>query len=466
MPKYSYIVINQENKQLNGTIGAPTETEARQELNELGFSVISIQEIHEDVVGEVNEGLMIFEFAAIDKSKKRVLGTIQAPDRYQAYKRLTLEYAFEVEYIVDKNLSEEEKTKERRQGVYELQDRLHEEEILAQKKETSDEKDLKEFAQKQEVLKAQIEFVLHKVKEMLDLYEQQMKPETKEKIKYYVNKILRIKTSTNLDYVRKTAEELLNYLQKEEIFLNVEAQTKERTQMIIEAKSMMMQLRKGKSKKSMSFTASLYKWRQLHINENLNPSIGEKFINFFISLIIGEQEEDKEIITLREELARMNDQIKQYIRLYFSAPNNDFKIETREGLKRLWKQRKNIKQELKKARSQKSLERKNTSEKTMIEKITEETCSLSGWVLVFYLIYYFLSNYLVSKDFSGIFSFPYLSEIFSISTSSLLKYFLPTLFLVHAALSLKINFFRRNEVATLIITPLFLLGSLMIYFNF
>ena len=43
--KFKYIVINEENKQLYGTIGATDEGSARKELNELGFSIVSIEEI-------------------------------------------------------------------------------------------------------------------------------------------------------------------------------------------------------------------------------------------------------------------------------------------------------------------------------------------------------------------------------------------------------------------------------------
>src|SRR5262245_16198190 len=143
MPKYRYIVVNEENKQLNGTISTPDEQSARQELNELGFSVISINELNEEEnTAKKDEEMPIFEFGAIDKNQKHVAGTIQAEDRYAAYKRLVNEYSFDVEYIVDSKLPDANKFKEKQKGIYDLQDKLNEELFLTQKKTTTDEKEL------------------------------------------------------------------------------------------------------------------------------------------------------------------------------------------------------------------------------------------------------------------------------------------------------------------------------------
>lgn len=463
MPKYRYIVVNQENNQLNGTIGAPDEKSARQELNELGFSVVSIQEMTDEEQAPSAEAVLpTFEFAAIDKNQKHIVGTIQSTDRFNAYKRLVTEYALEVEYLINNNLTEEQKVKERKKGIYDLQDMLSEEEMVVQKKESSDEKDMKEFERKQDILKSQIDFVLNKVREMLDLYEKNMKPETKENIRRRVDKILRIKTSTNLDYVRKTAEELLSFLQKEEIFLNEEAQIKERTKMVVEAKSMMMQLRRGKAKTSLSFTDQLRRWRQEHIVDNPSPTFADKALNMFASIFIGYTPESAEILAIRQNILVVNDQIWQYLQLYFQSPNPEFKAETKEGLRKLFNERKSLKKKLKETKKMATAVRKKMSEETPLEKFSKEMLSFSGWLLTFYLIYYFISIYAVSKDLG----LPEIPPYFYIYRSEFLKYFLSTLFLFHGALSVKINFFKRNEIATLVITPIFLLSSVIIYLNF
>ena len=350
MPKYRYNVINPENKSLSGTINAPDEQSARLELNQLGFSIISINEIPEETAAEgAAEGApqITFEFAAIDKNQKRVVGTIQAEDRYGAYFRLVKEYLFEVEYLVDTALPEDQKTGEKQKGVFELQNQMDEAELAMKKKEQGATLDIKEFEKKQQVLQTQVEFVLKKVKSMLDLYEPEIKPEVKQKIRVMVDKILRIKNSTNLDYIRKSCEELLTFLQQEELFLHEDAKLKEKTQMILEAKSMMMQLHRSKNQSGGGTRASLLKWREDHILNNENTGFGERLINFFISFIIGFGEETAEIKEIRNNITVVNQQLKQYLVLYYQSPSPEFKTEAKSSLKGSGRKEKNCSDSLK-----------------------------------------------------------------------------------------------------------------------
>jgi hypothetical protein len=461
MPKFRYTVINEENKQLQGTIGAPDEESARKELNDLGFSILVLDTIDETAQNPESD-IPVFEFAALDKNQKKVIGTIQAENQYYAFKRLISEYEFEIEYVVDNDLPEKDKEKERKKGSYDLYAKYNTEIEASKEKESADEKDMREFEFRQEALKQQIDFVLSKVRKMLDLYEADMKPEVKENIRRSVEKILRIKSSTNLDHIKKTAEELLTYLQKEELFLHENAKAKERAKMVIEAKSMMMQLHKGSAEKSLSIHSILANWQDKHIHNSHDPSALEKFINFFITLLLGTDLENEEIKQLKKDLAIVNGQLWQYIKLYFEANSQEFKTETRDGIKGLWIERKKIRKRLKSAIKQVKEDKRAHGSESSIEKITHEIFSFTGWLLSFYLIYYFLSLYLITKDF-GIIEVPY---IFYMYKSSFLKYFLTTVFLLHAALSLKLNFFKKNGSASAIITTLFLVSTIVVYLNF
>lgn len=464
MPKYQYNVVNQENKALTGTISAPDEQSARGELNQLGFSIIGIIEIPETQAEAAQQGpaLPTYEFAAVDKNQKRVVGTIQSEDRYGAYKRLINEYTFEVEYLVDQSLPEGQKTEEKAKGVFELQNQIDEETQVLQKKMSGDTVDLKEFERKQEVLKLQVDFVLKKVKEMLDLYENEMKQETKAEIRKYVDKILRIKSSTNLDYIRKSCEDLLTFLQKEELFLHEDTRMKERTQMVLEAKSMMMQLHSTKSKSSTSLRETLTRWREEHIFKKERPTTLEKTVDFFLGMIMGFVPDNAEIKEIEHNIAIVNQQIRQYWLLYFQATTPEYKKEARTSLKKLYQEKKKLKKNLKEARKHLREEYKQSTDITQFESFSHELLGFTGWLLAFYLIYYFTSIYLNNKNF-GVASLP---QPFSVYKTSFLKYFLTTLFLFHSALSVKINFFRRNEVATLVITPVFLLATMLIILNF
>lgn len=461
MPKYRYTVVNKENKQLSGTIGAPDEKNAREELNQLGFSILELGEISgETETPAEGKPLPKFEFAAIDKNMKRVVGTIQAQDRYSAYKRLIAEYQFEVEYLVDLSLSEPEKELMRQKGIYELQNKLDEEGLELKKKEPTEQFDFQEFVGKQEVMQSQVEFVLKKVKELLDLYEPQIKPETKMKIRQLVDKILRIKNSTNLDYIRKSCEDLLNFLQQEELFLNEETHEKERTKLAVEAKGMMMQLHQTKA--NQDILMGLREWREKHILGSEQPTLAQQLMNFLMGFVIGFTPDNDEIKLIRQDILRVKQQWKQYFTLYFQAGTSEFKMEAREGMKRMWQEKKRLRKKLKQAKRLYRKELKSLGQHTPIEHLANEMLSFTGWLLAFYLLYYFGSLYLESKDL-GIAPLP---QTFSVYHSTFLKYFLTTLFLLHSTLSIKIHFFRRSEIATVIITPVFLLSMLLILLNF
>lgn len=463
MPKYKYIVVNKENKQLSGSIGAPDERSAREELSQLGFSIISINEVSAQESSPSNEEqpLTVFEFNAIDKNGKSVIGTIEAEEDFSAYKRLVNEYLFDVQYLINNNLSEADKEKAKKKGIFELQNRLDEEAFLVKKKTSNDQIEIQQFEQKQQFLQSQVDFVLKKVKEMLDLYEADIKPDTKEKIRKMVDKVLRIKNSTNLDYIRNSCEELLTFLQKEELFLHQDARVRERTQMALEAKNMMMQLHKTKGKASRSINEQLHQWREIHIINNDSPSFIEKLLNIPVTLLIGTEEESPEVKELQLKINLVGQQIKEYLILYFQSPSPEFKAESKESLKRLWAEKKKLKQQLKLLKGNLHAQKKHQVESTSWEKFWEEISSLIGWLLAFYLIYYFISLYAITKQIG--FELPVSWSVFN---TKLLKYFVTILFLIHGFLSVKMSFFRRNEVATLVMTPLFIIASLLVFANF
>lgn len=462
MAKFRYVVINAENNQLQGTISAPDEKTARSELNELGFSIITIETINEEAADQDKSVLPAWEFGGTDKNNKNVAGTIQAENRYSAYQRLITEYEFDVEYVIDNTLPEDKKEKERQKGAYDLSEQ-YSREYSVKNKETADEKDLKEFAETQIALQQQIDFVLAKVKKLLDTYETVMSPEIKEKIRIKVEKILRIKNSTNLDYIRKNAQELLKLLQKEEIFLEKGIHTKERAEMLVEAKSMMLQLRSTKSKGNMDIMDIFRNWHQknMTVQEDSLPFYS-RFLYSIAKFFLSIRPENEEIIRIKSEIALVHTQMKQYLTLYFQATSPEYKTQTKNGLKKLWNKRKILKKELKEEKKRFSDSKKAAGEEAPSEKFIAELTSFCGWLLTFYLIYYFISLYLVSKDF-GLENIP---NIFYIYRSEFLKYFLSTLFLLYTGLIIKKTFFPKNNKAGLVITPLFLISILLIYFNF
>lgn len=474
MPQYSYTLINAENQELNGTINAPDEAAARKELSAIG-SIITLNtvadnapaplpEANEKQVAEAEqEGKTIkFDFEATDKNGKKVVGTIQGEEIYPVFKRLIKEYQFKVEQLYPSDLDEKEKEKARLHGVENLQDQLEEEKMEQEIRQKRKQLDQIEFEQKQEKMKTQVDFVLKKVNEILTVYAEELDPERKAKIKYYVEKILRIKNSTNLDYIRQTCEEMLTYLQKEEIFLNQEQRLKEKTKLSVEAKSMMMELNRINKPAGKDIFDSLREWRVDRITNNPEPTTIDRIIDIAITPLIGSLPEDPEIIDLRNHIRSTNSQLKEFLIIYFQAPDPDFKKETKETLLRLWEKRKQEKKTLKELIHQKHEEKLTNIEYTSMEVLEKEIFGVAGWVLAFYIIYYFITIYLNSKEIVFIPA----TKLNNLFQTEMIKYFFTTLFLFVCFLGIKIEFFKRKPLITPILFVLFLFCSSLVILNF
>ncbi len=468
MPKFSYTVLNNDNKQLTGTINAQNEGVARHELNALGFSVISINQASkkdDNVLQALNKetkNISKYEFSGIDKNNKKVTGTIQGQDIYLVYKRLIEEYQFNISAIYSFNLSTDEKEKAHQQGIDKLADRYQEEQFskenLLRQKESSEQ----ELKEKQAALKQQIDFVLQKINTILDTYQNELNPQTKAKIKYYIEKILRIRNSTNLNYVRHTAEEMLDYIQKAELFLHEELRSKEKTELVVEAKSMMMDLHNVNTKGQKDLARSMREWRQANIVTNPSPTPLDITINWFFSLFIGTQPDSSEIIEARNSLIQTKQQLWQFLKIYLQSPNKQFKQETLTNLKRLWnlkKEKKQILHDLIQKQKNKLLE---TTSTTNIDKFLGEILKLAGWVFFFYMIYYYLAIYSSTKQIN----LPFTPKLENIFQSSIIKYFFTILFIFIALLGIKIEFTPRKKNFDLILIFLFLILSLLIVLNF
>lgn len=470
MPQYSYTVINKDNQQLNGTINAPDEQTARKELNTIGFSILSFTLVGEGPTpdaeavsaSETPESIIKFDFEAVDRNGKRIVGTIQGEEVFAVYKRLLEEYHFTVEQLYPGGQSEDEVRKARLRGIDDLKDRMAEEAMTTELLKKRQELDEVAFLNKQAQMKTQVDFVLAKVNDILTTYQEELDPARKAKIKYFVEKILRIKNSTNLEYIRQTCEELLTYLQKEEIFLNQELRRKEKTQLSIEAKGMMMELNKINNPAGKDIFDSLREWRNEKINNNPDPSFIDRLLDIIITPFIGTIAEDEEITAMRNHIKSTNSQFKEFLIIYFQAPDPNFKAETKSTLSRLWGQRKQQKKDLRLLLHKKQEDKLAQVENTSIEILEKEIFSVAGWVLTFYIIYYFVTIYLNSKEIR----FMPETRLNLIFQTSVVKYFFTTIFLFVCFLGIKIEFFKRKPLITPVLLVVFLLSSSLIILNF
>ena len=112
--------------------------------------------------------------------------------------------------------------------------------------------------------------------------------------------------------------------------------------------------------------------------------------------------------------------------------------------------KKRIKEERLKKRNEKSIK---AMREEFSSKILSETTEFTGWLLTFYLIYYFVSLYITSKDF-GLGSPADLPKSLNFYNTEIFKYVLIIVFLSHIAFTLKTNFFNKTKGSSYVIFPL------------
>ena len=106
MAFFKYIVANNKGKRLKGSVEAPNEKVARRELNNLGFSILEIEETEDKPTSDNNK--LIFVFEAIDKNGKIINGTIPANTEENALVKLKKQYDLKVTALWEEHATTKE----------------------------------------------------------------------------------------------------------------------------------------------------------------------------------------------------------------------------------------------------------------------------------------------------------------------------------------------------------------------
>jgi len=453
MTFFKYTVTNKKGRKLNGTVEAPSEKTAREELNNLGFSILFLKETKELPKAKDNRTKFVFE--AMDKNSKMVSGTIPGKNEEEIYEKLKSEYTFTVTAIWALPASD----KQIQEARLKWQKRLREELLsIDTKKNNSSEKELAN--QKETVFtKHKIESILAEVNKLLQNYEEKFQPDQTKKIKKKINKLLRIKNSTNLQYILSTAEDLLKFIQEQEKTLQEKGLQEERFKLQIKTQNLLDQLKTNSKPKTLSEDI-LSK-----INSFEGKNTGERSTNFINKIIISIKKsltDPEEIKIIKLKITTYNKQILEFAKLYFKEPNKQYKQKIIKSIKTLWKARKKTKHSLKYAKKLIKKRHQETREKQLEETgLIDNINTFSGWLLTFYLLYYFISLYITTKDF-GLKEIP---KNFYIHDSKLFKYILGITFALHISTALKTYFFKKNILANIILSMFFITSSLIIILN-
>ncbi len=457
MAQFQYTAVNNGGKKLSGLIGAATEEEARKQLNTFGISLLAIQKMADTAEQSItreaattNE-LPKFEFEAFDKNGKKVMGTLPASSRYKAFKRLMDEYQFEVAYVVPAGATEEEKVKAKGEDLsalkaeYEIQNKETDKEVI------EDQKISVQFEAERKNLLQKVNFILEKIKGLLVTNQDELSPDSRKLIQGYIDKLLRIKSSTNLDYIQSTSEELLKKVQDQELFLHKEKTQGARDRLKLEAQKMMAGLHEKPIQ--LQGISEQIEGLQSRLGTSQNPLL--QGLATWLARFTPTPEEKE----LKTKIATVSCQIWTYRKILWTTPAST-KEEVRQSLNSLLEERTRLKQELKNGAALRKQSR--TAEEVPEPLITEEVNHFLSWLLAFYLAAYFVSYYSSAKVIPG--GSPLPGE-FNLLSSSLLRHILISVFLWNVVLTLRLATLRYKPWANWLVLPLGLVLNAGLVFN-
>lgn len=275
---------------------------------------------------------------------------------------------------------------------------------------------------------------------------------------------MRIKNSSNFDYILKTAEELLIFIQDQEKSLIEKGFQDQRIELKLTTNNLLSQLNIDTKPQSLSedILNKISKWEKTQ-SKVQEPTLSQKIIGNTLSSIKSWFETPREVMILEQQIKAYNKQIWEFIPLYFKEPTPEYKNKIKNSIKTIWQTRKTTKNKLKEVKKLLEIQkRKNSVDEKLVFSFISETNMFTGWLLTFYVIYYILGIYLSTKDFG----LNYIPKGFIINNSILFKYILVILFLLHTSTALKINFFQKSTVANIVLPMIFLTLTLLTLLNF
>jgi hypothetical protein len=444
---FHYTVLNEENKKLTGNIEAISEEEARGKLNTFGFSVIKISTDSKTSSGKSTKNkfsLPQFQFEGLDSNGHTVVGTIEEETDAVAYQKLREDYNLTITNLFEEDSNEEKKAdaKLRLDSIVDL----YEKEI-GQKQENVERRIEEQKLEESEVTET-VKKTIMLVQGFLTKYEVDMKPNQRKELQEQLNQLLRIKDSTNFNHLRRTCELTLDYVEKQEIFMQKQKRIKEQTYLKTHSHELLEHLQKHGLKTEISLIPLFNKMAK----SSFFASLG----NFFLNIT---HTDDPNIYATKKQITDVSHKIWETRKMHFKEKDAAYKHELDEEIARLRTEKKRLKKTLKALINEKR-------DKLRSEVLSQNLNTwkmwrlIVGWLLVFYMMLYFISFPLIFKD-TGI----NIPDFLHIYKSGFIKFLITLIFFVHGAIGLKNYFLPARIVTNMLIMPAATIIYLFFLFN-
>lgn len=409
MPSFHYVALNKESAELSGVIEGPDQPSAAHKLNNLGLSVVSMQQVEGVLEHPDIDKTKVLEFEAIDQYGKRVVGTITAASAREAFRKLYEIYQLNVSLLARSGLDAGTRKKEGESLLNEVRDAYaREKEQEKKQQELLQRESEKQRAEKQKLL-ATVDQTVTRIQGFLSQYGNEIKTEERAAIQSFIDQLARIKDSTNLDHIRSTCARMIEHIQRQELFVNEQQKQRESARLKIDTHGFLDELKKTGLKKDISMGDMVEKMKSFRPLARLVELIGATFA-----------QRDPVLKELALQRAANTKSILTYLRIMVIGSNKVIRSEALASLQTLRQERAAIKEKI---AARRALNKASTPRSA--DRLSPRW--LFGWLLSFYLIAYFVSYPLTIKKVNITSALPssvFFYESFFAKSITLLLFFL------------------------------------------
>jgi len=229
LKKFHFEAISKEGKNLSGFLFSENAKAARVKLKSEGNIVLELELFVAEK--KKNSDLQEFEFQAKASDGRTVHGEIEAQTQYVAYRKLRMEYDFQLEYLVVKDLPFEQKEALKKQGVDSQLKLLFEQDEEAQKTKVIKKKKVKKGKVEQMLedredemhfLQAQTEVITTAVKKLLGEHSTYLNAEKQRHIQVDLDRLSRLRQSSSLNHLEQIMKRIFKQLLDNNLFIVTE----------------------------------------------------------------------------------------------------------------------------------------------------------------------------------------------------------------------------------------------------
>jgi hypothetical protein len=217
--KFFYTALTTDNKKITGVLDTPDRESATGELHKMGVAILSVNDISEEEYvkfqkeeeeNKTKKGIKTFQFLATDNFGKEIEGTIDSLDDYSAYKRLREEYQFKVGNLYVSTAMDDEKERAKTL-IPGFEDQLRQQQAVTNK-------DVRLSAAKEEKLENEedlnkeivneIDRVIINTKKALEQHSDLFSTDLILEIQATLGELERIRTSNNIKHITEVSNDL------------------------------------------------------------------------------------------------------------------------------------------------------------------------------------------------------------------------------------------------------------------